>query len=50
MINLFQVERLHTQLIEYFGGASGVRDYDLLLSALARPYQTFDNSELIQPQ
>lgn len=32
---------LHSQLIERFGGSSGVRDYGLLESALARPRSTY---------
>ena len=33
-----QVLLLHTQLIEEFGGTDGVRDYNLLDSALETPF------------
>lgn len=33
-------------LIERFGGAHGIRDKQLLDSALKRPYQTFDGQDL----
>lgn len=41
-----QVLLLHSQLIESFGGSSGVRDDNLLDSALESPFQTFDGEEL----
>ena len=41
-----QVLLLHSQLIESFGGREGVRDNDLLDSALEIPFQTFDGDEL----
>ena len=41
-----QVLLLHSQLIESFGGREGVRDNDLLDSALEIPFQTFDGEEL----
>ena len=41
-----QVLLLHSQLIESFGGSSGVRDDNLLDSALETPFQTFDGEEL----
>ncbi len=34
-------------IIDY-GGAVGVRDRNLLLSAIGRPYQTFDGKGLLQ--
>ena len=37
---------LHTQLIEEFGGRDGVRDYNLLDSALETPFQSFAGVEL----
>ena len=46
MITLHQVEHIHKILIEQFGGSHGIRDYSTLLSALSRPYSTFDNNEL----
>ena len=41
-----QVLMLHTQLIEEFGGTDGVRDYNLLDSALETPFQSFAGEEL----
>ena len=41
-----QVLKLHSQLIESFGGSDGVRDENLLDSALESPFQTFDVEEL----
>ena len=41
-----QVLLLHSQLFESFGGREGVRDNDLLDSALEIPFQTFDGEEL----
>lgn len=41
-----QVLLLHSQLIESFGGSSGVRDDNLLDSALETPFQTFDGEDL----
>lgn len=35
------VTKLHTQLIERYGGLHGVRDHDLLISALSRPLNLF---------
>ena len=46
MIPLKEVEHIHKLLIDTFGGSHGVRDLSALLSALARPFQTFDNKEL----
>ena len=46
MIPLKEVEHIHKLLINTFGGSHGVRDLSALLSALARPFQTFDNKEL----
>ena len=46
MIPFKEVEIIHAILIESFGGIPGIRDENLLLSALSRPFQTFDNSEL----
>jgi len=37
---------LHHLSIEEYGGSHGIRDEQLLLSAIARPYQTFDGREL----
>ena len=41
-----QVLKLHSQLIESFGGSDGVIDENLLDSALESPFQTFDGEEL----
>jgi death on curing protein len=46
MISLEEVERLHSILIDRFGGSRGIRDKEALVSALSRPFQTFDNKEL----
>ncbi|MEM9982840.1 MAG: type II toxin-antitoxin system death-on-curing family toxin [Bacteroidota bacterium] len=46
MITEKQVLLIHTKAIEKFGGSQGVRDSHLLLSAIQRPYTTFDQQEL----
>ena len=46
MISEKEVLEIHAILIERFGGANGVRNKELLDSALNRPYQTFDGKEL----
>ncbi|MEO9870465.1 type II toxin-antitoxin system death-on-curing family toxin [Ekhidna sp.] len=46
MISQKEVLEIHAILIERFGGANGIRDNELLDSALNRPYQTFDGKEL----
>ncbi|RYE38842.1 MAG: type II toxin-antitoxin system death-on-curing family toxin [Sphingobacteriales bacterium] len=46
MILLQEVLALHEILIERFGGSPGIRDQELLESALSRPFQTFDGTEL----
>jgi death-on-curing protein len=46
MILISEVENLHQILIARFGGSYGIRDRAALESALARPFQTFDNKEL----
>ena len=46
MISIEEVEKLHSLLIERFGGTDGIRDDSALRSSLARPFQTFDNAEL----
>ena len=43
-----QILMLHTQLIQQTGGSDGVRDYNLLDSALENPFQSFGGEELIQ--
>ena len=37
---------LHSQLIEQTGGTTGVRDFNLLESAIETPFQVFDGVEL----
>jgi len=46
MIDLDAVIYFHNDLIDRYGGAAGIRDKNVLLSALARPYMTFDQKEL----
>ena len=41
-----QILMLHTQLIQQTGGSNGVRDYNLLESALETPFQSFGGDEL----
>ena len=41
-----QILLLHSQLIREFGGSDGVRDYNLLESALETPFQSFAGEEL----
>lgn len=41
-----QILLLHSQLIQQTGGSDGVREYDLLESALETPFQGFGGSEL----
>ena len=41
-----QVLFLHSRLAEETGGAHGVRDLSMLLSAIGRPQTTFDGNEL----
>lgn len=46
MITIDEALRIQSILIDKFGGLSGLRDRNLLDSALSRPYQTFDDKEL----
>ena len=41
-----QILMLHSQLIEEYGGITGIRDHNLLDSALESPFQSFDGEEL----
>ena len=41
-----QVLMLHLQLIEQTGGINGVRDFNLLESAIETPFQAFGGEEL----
>lgn len=43
-----QVLKIHSILIAKTGGIDGVRDKNLLDSALKSPFQTFDGAELYQ--
>ncbi|MBL7111583.1 MAG: type II toxin-antitoxin system death-on-curing family toxin [Bacteroidales bacterium] len=46
MIDVEVVLNIHEYLIDRFGGQHGVRDIELLESAIARPFQTFDQKDL----
>ena len=48
MIDLKEVLKLHEIAIEKFGGLKGVRDQNLLDSAVKRPFVTFDGEDLYQ--
>ena len=41
-----QILMLHSQLIEEFGGSDGVRDHNLLESAIETPFQLFEGMDL----
>ncbi len=46
MISEADILMLHELSIADYGGANEIRDRNLLLSAIARPFQTFDGKEL----
>jgi death-on-curing protein len=46
MIDLRETIQIHEILIDKFGGTKGIRDMNLLESALARPFHTFDKRDL----
>ena len=46
MISVQEVESIHNILIDTFGGSKGIRDLGLLESALARPFATFQITDL----
>ena len=46
MISEKEVVEIHDILIERFGGSKGIRDRELLNSAINRPYQTIDGKDL----
>jgi death on curing protein len=48
MISISDVLKIHQVLIDQFGGRLGIRDIQLLESALQRPYQTFDGKALYE--
>ena len=39
-----QILMLHSALIKETGGSAGVRDYNLLESAVENPFQSFDGT------
>jgi len=45
-LSVEQVLFIHARLIESTGGEHGVRDLDILLSAIGRPYASFDQQDL----
>ncbi len=46
MIDVNDAIRIQEILIDKFGGSRGIRDRNLLESALSRPFQTFDKKDL----
>ena len=46
MILLEDVLRLHSLSLQYYGGKDGIREMDMLQSAIGRPFQTFGGEEL----
>lgn len=46
MLEISDVLNIHKRLIQEFGGTLGLRDMELLKSAISRPYQTFDSKDL----
>jgi len=50
MITVEEAVRIHGILIDRFGGTNGIRDRNLLESALSRPFQTFDKKDLYSSQ
>ncbi len=47
-LTLIEILKLHRRILEQSGGALGIRDMNLLESALAQPRMTFDGKELYQ--
>ena len=45
-ISVRDVITIHDASIRKFGGATGLRDENLLISALAQPFQTFEGVDL----
>ena len=41
-----QILFIHARLVEETGGSHGVRDLDMLLSAIGRPQASFDHQDL----
>jgi death-on-curing protein len=46
VLKISDVLTIHKRLIREFGGTLGLRDMELLESAISRPYQTFDSKDL----
>ena len=46
MISIDEVLQIHEILIEGFGSSNGVSDNNLLQSAIARPFKTFEHNDL----
>lgn len=46
MINLKEIIEVHSLLIKKYGGLDGIRDLNLLISSINRPFQTFDGADL----
>ncbi len=46
MITIANALEIHNAVVQKFGGANGVRDLNALESALARPFQTFNEQDL----
>jgi death-on-curing protein len=48
-LTLEDVLEIHTDQINRYGGKKGIRDQNLLLSAIAQPLSTFDGQYLHNP-
>ena len=46
MINLKEIIEVHSLLIKKYGVLDGIRDLNLLISPINRPFQTFDGADL----
>ena len=46
MLEIANILTIHERLIHEFGGTLGLRDNELLESAISRPSQTFDSKDL----
>lgn len=46
MIQITDAEKIHEIILNKFGGRVGIRDRGGLISALSRPFQTFNKQEL----
>jgi death-on-curing protein len=45
-ISLDEVVALHHNLVQKYGGSHGIRDFDLLISAVSRPQASFGGEDL----